>query len=48
MDPHPRLKHGVRPHGGLGRRVLAMVFHQDVVGAVDVDVEDYGWAATVS
>ncbi len=33
------LEHGIRPHGGLDRRVLAVPLHEDVGGAVDVEVE---------
>ena len=36
-----RLKHGIRPHGGLDRRVLAVALHEDLGGAVDVEVEDH-------
>ena len=35
------LEHGVRPHGGLDRRVLAVALHEDVGGAVDVEVGDH-------
>ncbi len=31
----------IRPHGGLDRRVLAVLLHEQVGGAVDVEVGDY-------
>ncbi len=31
------LKHGICPHGGMDRRVLAVVLHEDVGGAIDVE-----------
>ncbi len=31
----------IRPHGGLGRRVLAVLLHEDVGAAVDVEVGDH-------
>ncbi len=31
------LQHRIRPHGGLDRRVPAMLLHQEVGGAVDVE-----------
>ncbi len=34
-----RLEHRVRPHGGMDRRVLAVLLHEDLGGAVDVEVE---------
>ncbi len=34
------IEHGIRPHGGLDRRVLAVAPHEDVGGAVDVEVGD--------
>ena len=30
------LKHRICPHGGMDRRVLAVVLHEDLGGAVDV------------
>ena len=36
-----RLKHGVRPHGGMGRRVGAVVLHEHLGGAEDVEVGDH-------
>ncbi len=38
------IEHGVRPHGGLDRRVLAVALHEDVGGAVDVEVIHEGKA----
>ncbi len=35
------LKHGIRPHGGMDRRVLAVVLHEEVGGAVDVEGGDH-------
>ncbi len=32
------LKHGIRPHGGMDRRVLAVLFHEEVGAAVDVEI----------
>ena len=34
------LKHGIRPHGGMDRRVIAVVLHEEVGRAVDVEVGD--------
>ncbi len=36
----PLLQHGVRIHGGMDRRVLAVLLHEDLGGAVDVEVRD--------
>ncbi len=35
------LKHGVRPHGGMDRRVLAVALYDYLGGAVDVEVGDH-------
>ncbi len=32
------LQHGNRPHGGMDRRVLAVLLYEEVGGAVDVEV----------
>ncbi len=39
----PRLlvQHGIHPHSGLDRRVLAVLLHKDVGGAVDVEVGEH-------
>ncbi len=34
------VEHRIRPHGGLDRRVLAVLLHEDVGAAVDVEVGD--------
>ena len=47
-DPFPHrvavevalVEHGIRPHGGMDRRVLAVLLHEHVGGAVDVEVGD--------
>ncbi len=36
------LEHGIRPHGCFHRRVLAVVLHEDVGAAVDVEVGAHG------
>ncbi len=33
----PLLKHGIRPHGGVDRRVLAVLLHEHMGRAVDVE-----------
>ncbi len=35
------LQHGIRPHGGMDRRVLAVPLHEEVGGAVDVEDGDH-------
>ena len=35
------LKHRIRPHGGMDRRVVAVLLHEDLGGAVDVEVGDH-------
>ncbi len=35
------LKHGVGPHGGLGRRVFAVLLHEHLGGAEDIQVGDH-------
>ncbi len=32
----------IRPHGGMNRRVLAVLLHEDVGGAVNVEVGGHG------
>ena len=35
------LEHGVGVHGGLDRRALAVALHEDVGGAVDVEIREF-------
>ena len=45
--PHPvavqvaLLKHRIHPQGGMDRRVLAVLLHEEAGGAVDVEVGDH-------
>ncbi len=39
---------GTRPHGGMGRRVLAVLLYDDVGGAVVVEVGDHAVSAIPS
>ncbi len=36
------LEHRIRPHGGMDGRVLAVLLHEDIGGAVDVEVGGHG------
>ncbi len=36
------IEHGNRPHGGMGRRVGAVLFYEDLGGSVDVEVGGHG------
>ncbi len=36
------LKHGIRPHGGMDRRVLAVLLHEGLGAALDVQVGGHG------
>ncbi len=42
------IEHGIRPHGGVDRRVLAVLLHEDVGGAVDVEVGDHSTTGSSS
>ena len=35
------IEHGVGPHSGMDRRVMAVAFHEDLRGSVDVEVRDH-------
>ena len=39
------IEHGVRPHGGMNGRVLAVMLHKHLGGAVYVEFGDHGWPA---
>ncbi len=42
------IKHGVRPHGGMDRRIGAVARHQDVGAAVDAEVGDHSCRTRVT
>ena len=41
------IEHGAGVHGGMYRRVLAVLLREDIGGAVDVDIGDHGFSHVV-